>query len=144
MAVNYKKIGERIQSLREYRGISVSDLANKTNFTTKSILLSENGRASISVDFLIALCAALNVTPNDILQGEFEMPETVETDTPEMVSEFIDKLDEIKQSKLSKSVIKDTHTTIMEIKKMVDECKEEERAKKSSSTINYKARHFEV
>ena len=71
MGSQYQQIGATLRSLRELRGKSVTEVAQGTSFTSKSLILAENGQAEITVKYLLELCRMLAVTPNDILQGQF-------------------------------------------------------------------------
>lgn len=144
MSVNMSKIGARVQGLRENLGLTVGEVALKTHYTQKSILLMENGRATVDVDFLVALCGVLNVTPNDILQGEYNQPTPAEGDTDSRIDSFIERLDEIKSSELSRTRIKDTEETINEIKAMVDQIRTEERRESLHDKSKYKERRFNI
>lgn len=144
MSVNMSKIGARVQGLRENLGLTVGEVALRTHYTQKSILLMENGRATVDVDFLVALCGVLNVTPNDILQGEYIQPTPVEGDTDSRIDSFIERLDEIKSNELSKTRIKDTEETINEIKAMVDQIRAEERRESQQDKSKYKERRFNI
>lgn len=126
MGINYLQVGERIRSLRELRGMTVGELAEKTDFTTKSLLLAEHGKASLSIEFVLSLCAALGVTPNDILRGEYpEIPHQ-----PDEREALIDNLVERlvgAQAEKTKSLTKinNTDQTVKEIESMVANLKRE-------------------
>lgn len=121
MNIDYRRIGARIRSLRELKNISVLELADKTNFTSKSLLLAENGKATLSLEFLISICAALEVTPNDILRGQFPEDEFTLSAREALIEDFTVRLQEIEEgTALTKTKIQETDRTLDEISRMVD------------------------
>lgn len=67
MALENKKIGQRIQNIRNRRGLSQDELAVKANTSRKHISLVETGNRGPSVDLLVDLANALEVSVDDIL-----------------------------------------------------------------------------
>lgn len=126
MNVNYRRIGERIQSLRELRGLSIAEMADQTNFTPKSLLLAENGTAIISLEFVLSICQVLDVTPNDILKGQFPDKDFTLAAREALIDDFIARIRELEAAaSTSKTKINNTEQTIEEIGKMVDSKKRE-------------------
>lgn len=66
-----KNIGRNIRRLRKKCGMTQVELAKAANVTVDHIAHVEIGAGSISVPLLLEICRLLNVTPNDILEGEF-------------------------------------------------------------------------
>ena len=62
-------VGRNLKRIREGRGLSRDDLAKVSGYSLALIERLENGRCYPSVASLLDLCAALGVTPNDVLIG---------------------------------------------------------------------------
>lgn len=69
--MNKENIGQNLRTLRRQCGITQAELAEKTGVSTDHISHAEIGSGSISLPLLIAICKLLEVTPNDILAGEY-------------------------------------------------------------------------
>jgi len=67
VVLSHDKIGERIRAIRRERGMTQSELAKilDTHFTNVSQI--ERGLRGVTVQQLVKLAKALNVTPNEIL-----------------------------------------------------------------------------
>lgn len=65
--------------LRRQCGMTQAQLAEKIGVSTDHVSHAEIGFGSISLPLLIEICKLLNVTPNDILAGEYTR-DTVEDD----------------------------------------------------------------
>ena len=66
-----KNIGLNIRALRRQAGMTQAQMAEKTGVSTDHISHVEIGSGTISLPLLIELCNLLEVTPNDILAGEY-------------------------------------------------------------------------
>lgn len=121
MRVDYGAIGERLRSLRELKNVTLTDLADKTNFTTKSLLLAEHGKAALNLEFVLSICEALDVTPNDLLKGQFPEKELTLATREAIIDDFILRLRELETETpaQSKTKINDTERTLEEIGRMV-------------------------
>lgn len=135
MAINYAALGKRLQKARKLKDMSSSDLAQRVRLTPKSIVFLEEGQADITLDLLLSLCNALDVTPNDLLAGEFFASDgrsLAERATLEELKELVLSLKEPAgsdpappQNAQTKSgtVVKNTQATLEEIKALVSEYK---------------------
>lgn len=63
----YKRLGERIYSLRTAQGISQDDLAQAAGVARTTITHIENARHSVQFDTLYRLAEALHTTPQELL-----------------------------------------------------------------------------
>jgi transcriptional regulator with XRE-family HTH domain len=63
-------IGNRIRLLRQARKMTLQDLADATKLSPSMLSLVERGRAAPSIQSLVVLCSALNVTMSDLLATE--------------------------------------------------------------------------
>lgn len=59
----------KLKQARVQSGMSQEELANRVHLSVSMIQSIENGRRDGSTKTLIALAAALNTTPNDLLYG---------------------------------------------------------------------------
>lgn len=72
----YSKIcGEQIKKLREYKRLSLRQLADKAGISYTAIRNYENGERSMDVDQLCCLCEALGKDPKEFLDECFEIIE---------------------------------------------------------------------
>ena len=69
MTVDYKLMGKRLAKIRKDRGLTQEKLAEMTDLANNYISNIENNRSIPSLETLVRICAALEVTPNDILLG---------------------------------------------------------------------------
>lgn len=69
MVIDYALIGRRLAQLRKARRMTQEQLAEKTDLGNNYISNIENHRSIPSLETLVKLCDALEVTPNDILLG---------------------------------------------------------------------------
>ena len=69
MKTDYVLIGERIKFWRQQRGLTQEQLAEMVELTPGFISLVENGKKRASLETLLSICRALNITLNDILVG---------------------------------------------------------------------------
>ena len=67
MDLNYELIGTRIRQYREEKSLSQEELADNAGISWRHLNYVEHGERKISVDALIALANALDVTANDLL-----------------------------------------------------------------------------
>ena len=71
--MNLKSLGLNIKKYRKGLKYTQLELAERTNLSTVHISHIENGSVKMSVDTLISMCNVLKVTPNDILEGQYEI-----------------------------------------------------------------------
>ncbi len=69
MIVDYALIGKRLAKIRKDKKLTQERLAEITNLANNYISNIENNRSIPSLETLVKLCEALEVTPNDILLG---------------------------------------------------------------------------
>lgn len=67
-------IGKNVRTLRNQAGLTQAQLAEAIDKSTIHVSHIENGLTNISLECLLALCAALKTTPNTILQGNYTIP----------------------------------------------------------------------
>ena len=64
---DYVSIGEQIKFWRQQRGLTQEKLAEMVELSPGYISLIETGKKKMSLETLLLICVALNVTPNDLL-----------------------------------------------------------------------------
>ena len=69
MKTDYSLIGERIKFWRQQRSLTQEQLAEMVELTPGFISLIETGKKRASLETLISICRALNITLNDLLVG---------------------------------------------------------------------------
>lgn len=69
MAVDYALIGRRLAGFRKQKKLTQEKLAEMTDLANNYISNIENNRSIPSIETLIKLCDALEITPNDLLLG---------------------------------------------------------------------------
>jgi len=69
MAVNYTEIGKRIAKRRNVLDLTQEELAEKADLSTPYVGTIERAASKISIETLMKLCSALEVTPDYILLG---------------------------------------------------------------------------
>ncbi len=65
-----KEIAGRIRELREIEGLSVEDMALKTDVSIEEYLECENGQSDLNFAFIYRCALAFNVDVTDIIEGE--------------------------------------------------------------------------
>ncbi|HIZ55475.1 MAG TPA: helix-turn-helix domain-containing protein [Firmicutes bacterium] len=80
MVIKYSLIGKRVASRRRQLKLTQAQLAEKTELTSKYISNIETSHSLPSIESLMQLCAALDVTPNYLLFGISEKQETTKLD----------------------------------------------------------------
>jgi len=86
------RVGERIKSLRETKGLSLKELAESSGFSTALLSQMENHLISPSLGTMVKLAAAFGVKVGDLLGETHEEPFTiVRKDERKKVSRFASK-----------------------------------------------------
>ena len=111
MTTDYSAVGKRISLIRKNRGMTQEQLAEKAELSNIYISHIENSRSIPSLETLMKLCSALDITPDEVLLGtKQDMENYLQSDiqkklilcTPKerrMVSRFIDLLLEEREEK---------------------------------------------
>ena len=69
MKTDYSLIGERIKFWRQQRSLTQEQLAEMVELTPGFISLIETGKKRASLETILCICRALNITLNDLLVG---------------------------------------------------------------------------
>ena len=66
-------MGRRLRTLRESKGLSLRDLADKTDIDNSKIGKIEKGRVNITIGIFMELCHGLEVLPKDFFDYDTEV-----------------------------------------------------------------------
>lgn len=69
MRINYKIIGKNIKDIRTARGITQTELAEKTDLSVQFISYIENGTKHPGLETMIKIASALGTTMDALLLG---------------------------------------------------------------------------
>ena len=69
MTIDYKQMGLRIGSRRRELGMKQKELAEKAGFSDNYISSIETGKSVPTIDTLVSICLALDITPDYCLLG---------------------------------------------------------------------------
>lgn len=113
MKIDYELIGLRIKELRQQKEITQQQMAENAKITPGFISQIENGRKKVSLETLLSICLALNVTLNELLTGN---QITLDSDYNKEYAELISDCDEYERRLLfeiskatQKALIKNRH-----------------------------------
>lgn len=92
--MNLKQIGQNVKKIREEMHLTQAQLAELVNLSNNHISHIERGTGKMSLKTLLAICKALETTPNDILLGEYLYPNLADKlfDNPSNRLSFNDKV----------------------------------------------------
>ncbi len=69
MEISTEKLGANIRRERERRRLSIEELAERIEESAESVIRIENGKKRVTIALLLSFCWALDVTPNELLEG---------------------------------------------------------------------------
>ena len=69
MNIDYQLLGKRIANFRKNRGLSQEKLAEKSEISNNYLSNIENNHSIPSLETMVKICIALNVTPDELLLG---------------------------------------------------------------------------
>ncbi|RJE46554.1 MULTISPECIES: helix-turn-helix transcriptional regulator [unclassified Dehalobacter] len=69
MKIDYKELGERIAKRRKVLNLTQDDIAEATGLSNNHISNIENNHSIPSIETLIKICEALDITPDYFLLG---------------------------------------------------------------------------
>ncbi len=80
MVNDYSLIGRRLAAFRKGKKLTQEKLAERTDLANNYISNIENNRSIPSLETLVKLCTALDITPNDLLIGTSNISKDYLTD----------------------------------------------------------------
>lgn len=108
MMLNLKAIGSNIKKHRKSKGFTQAQLAEMIDISTIHMSHMETGSVSMSLECLIKICDSLDITPDDLLLGEYKLNtmstsklltsimENLTVDERKMIIDFAELLDKNK------------------------------------------------
>lgn len=93
MEINYKRLGENLARIRKEQNRKQFEIEELAGLSQKYLSNIENAKSIPSLEVLVKLCVALNVTPNEVLLGVTEN----ETDLNNALAERIQVLSKDKK-----------------------------------------------
>ena len=69
MSIDYTLLGNRVSKLRKQKGLTQWALAEKADLSNNYLSNIENCHSIPSLETLVKLCSALEVTPDELLLG---------------------------------------------------------------------------
>ncbi len=75
--LDFKVIGERIANRRKELGLTQWQVEEMADITQKYLSNIERASSGLSIDVMMRLCDALEITPDYLLLGTTEMPEDI-------------------------------------------------------------------
>jgi len=69
--LDFAQIGKKIKEIRLSKSLTQEALANATNVNVSHISNIERNRVKVSLQLLVQICNALNVTVDQILENEY-------------------------------------------------------------------------
>lgn len=88
MEIDYNLLAKRVSNIRKEKKLTQAQLAEKANLTNNYISNIETHHSIPSLETLVKICNALEVTPNDLLVG------TVQTSSEYFVQETFEKFNQ--------------------------------------------------
>ena len=83
---NLHDIGNNLYKVRKEKGMTQAEVAEKAELSDRSYADIERGSVTMRVDSLLKICAALHITPNDILVSD-NIIEITEQDIVDTIKE---------------------------------------------------------
>ena len=80
------RIGNNLYTIRKAKGLTQAEVAEKADLSDRTYADIERGSVAMRVDSLLKICAALHITPNEILVNADTTPIT-EQDIVDAVKE---------------------------------------------------------
>lgn len=88
MNIDYTLLGQRIAAIRNKKGLTQEKLSEMAGITNNYLSNIERSRSIPSLETLMSICAALDVTPNKILIGTDDTkPEYLLNDITDLLNE---------------------------------------------------------
>ena len=88
------RIGNNLYTIRKAKGLTQAEVAEKADLSDRTYADIERGSVAMRVDSLLKICAALRITPNEILVDATVTPIT-EQDVADAIKDCSDTEKEI-------------------------------------------------
>lgn len=73
MVLDLRAIGNNIKKYRKSKGFTQAQLAEMIDISTIHMSHMETGSVSMSLECLIKICDSLDISPDDLLFGEYKL-----------------------------------------------------------------------
>lgn len=103
--MNQEKIGKFIAKLRKEKGFTQKELAEKLNITDKAVSKWENGKSLPDILIIPNLCKELEITINDLLNGEVISMENYEKTNEKLLLEMVKEKEEADKRLLAMEIV---------------------------------------
>ena len=70
LVFDFRSIGNKLHAIRKKAGLTQSEVAEKANLSDRTYADIERGTVNMRIETVLRICAALHVTPNEILTEE--------------------------------------------------------------------------
>lgn len=77
LITDLKFIGNNLYKIRRSKGLTQAEVAGRADLSDRTYADIERGDTTMRIDTLLKICAALRITPNDILVND-ELPPITE------------------------------------------------------------------
>ena len=110
MKLSYESIGKRIKEFREKKHITQDKLSELTDLSIQHISNIERAHSKMSIEALVKIANALEVTPNELMCDSVHKSKAVFAD---QLSDLVNQADD-KELKVIVGVVKNLITTLRE------------------------------
>ena len=69
MEISKEKLGMNVRKGREKRGLSVEEVARRLGESAECVMKIEAGKKHVTLPMALSICAVLEMTPNELLDG---------------------------------------------------------------------------
>lgn len=76
LITDLRRIGNNLYTIRKTKGLTQAEVAEKADLSDRTYADIERGSVAMRVDSLLKICAALHITPNDVLVSDETAPIT--------------------------------------------------------------------
>lgn len=76
LITDLRRIGNNLYTIRKAKGLTQAEVAEKADLSDRTYADIERGSVAMRVDSLLKICAALHITPNDVLVSDETAPIT--------------------------------------------------------------------
>lgn len=104
-----EEIGKNIKKYRKKAGYTQAELANRIGISKVHMSHMEGGSVSMSIESLLKLCEALQITPNHLLLADYQaandstiLSETLQELTEDEVAYIVKTIDLLREMNLNK------------------------------------------
>ncbi len=94
---DFREIGNKLLDIRKKAGLTQAEVAEAAKLSDRTYADIERGSVNMKIETILRICAALNITPDEILTEEQFSSDT-------LLSELLEKLDKCTQKEKETAV----------------------------------------